>query len=98
MDLSPWTENQPCKCTTSEIVPSKLRYSEQLNHLIKSLYNEHTKFLYSTSVSNALSPVQKTILPVVSNEVSPVSMRVLNKHAPRKPDKHKTKLLGKNCD
>ena len=49
IDLTPRTDDRLRNCTNSGSVPSKFYIPERLKHL-RTLDDEHTKFLYSPSV------------------------------------------------
>ena len=55
----------------------------------------NTQFFYSPSVPIIFPQVQKSDLPVLSNRVFPVSLRMHKKTAEVKPAKHKKISRGK---
>ena len=57
IDLSPWTDNRLRYCTNNGSVPSNF-FPERLKNL-KTLDDEHTKSLYSPSVSSTFPQMQK---------------------------------------
>ena len=88
IDLSPPTDDRLRYCTNSGSVPSKRYIPERLMHL-RTLDDEHTKFLYIPSVPIAFPQVQKPFSSVLSKRVYPVSMRMRNKSTQRKLASHK---------
>ena len=94
VDLSPRTDDILRYCTNSGSVPSKYYIPERLKHL-KTLDNEHTKFLYSPSVPIAFPQVQKPLSSVLPKRVYPVSMRMHSKFTERKLASHKKTSGGK---
>ena len=88
IDLSPRTDDHLLYCTNSGNTPSKFYVPENLKHL-KHLNDEHTKSLYSPSVPIIFPQMQKYFPSVLSKRVYPVSLRMHNKSAQRKPAKHK---------
>ena len=87
IDLSPRTDDRLRYCTNSGFVPSKFCIPEILKHL-RTLDDKHTKSLYSPSVPIAFPQMQKSLSSVLPKRVCPVSMRMHNKSAQRKPAKH----------
>ena len=63
--FSPRTDDRLRYCTNSGSVPSNVYVPDRLKHL-KTLDNEHTKFLYSPSVPFSFSQIQKPVSPVFS--------------------------------
>ena len=94
IDLSPRTDDRLCYCSKSGSVPSKFYVPERLKHL-RTLDDEHTKFLYSPSVPIAFPQMQKSISSVLPKKVYPVSMRMHSKSAKRKLANHKKLSRGK---
>ena len=80
IDLSPRTDDRLRYCINSGSVPSKFYVPERLKHL-RSLDDEHTKFLYSPSVAIAFPQRQKSLSPVLPKRVYPVFMRMHSKSA-----------------
>ena len=78
--LSPWTDESLRYCTNSGSVPSKFYIPDRLKHL-KTLYNRHTKSLYSPSVPIASPQMQKSLSSVLPQRVCPFSMQRLSKSA-----------------
>ena len=94
IDLSPRTHARLRYCTNSGSVPSKFYIPECLKHL-RSLDDEHTKFLYSPSVPIAFPQMQKPLSSVLPKRVYPVSMRMHSKSTRRKLARHKKTSRGK---
>ena len=95
IDLSPRTDDRLRYCTNSGSVPSKFYFPERLKHL-RTLDDEHTKFLYSPSVPIAFPQVQKPLSSSFPKRVYPVSMRIHTKSTQRKLASHKKTSGGKN--
>ena len=87
VDLSPRTVDRLRYCTNSGSVPSKFYIPERSKHL-RTLDDEHTKFLYSPSVPIAFPQMQKSLSSVLPKRVYPVSMRMHSKSAERKLANH----------
>ena len=79
IDLSPRTDDRLRYCTNSGSVPSKYYNPERLKHL-RTLDDEHTKFLYSPSVFITFPQMQKSLLSVLPQRVYPVSMQMHSKY------------------
>ena len=94
IDLSPRTDDRLRYCTNTESIPSKFHLPDQLKQS-KRLDNEHTKSLYSPSVPILLPQMQNSFPSDLPKRVHPVSLRMQNKSAQRKPAKHKKTLRGK---
>ena len=94
IDLSPRTDDRLRYCTNSGSVPSKCYIPERLKHL-RTLDNEHTKSLYSPSVTIAFPQMQKSLSSVLPKRVYPVSMRMHSKSAQSKLASHKKTSRGK---
>ena len=94
IDLSPRTDDRLRYCTNSGSIPSKFYIPERLKHL-RTLDDEHTKFLYSPSVPIAFPQMQTPLSSVLPKRVYPVSIGMHNKSARRKPAKHKKISRGK---
>ena len=94
IDLSPRTDDRLRYCTNTGSVPSKFYIPERLKQS-KLLDNEHTKSLYSPSVPIIFPQMQKSFPSVLPKRVYPVSLRMHNKSAQRKPAKHKKTSRGK---
>ena len=94
IDLSPRTDDRLRYCTNSGSVPSKFYIRERLKHL-RTLDDEHTKSLYSPSVSIAFPQMQGSLSSVLPKRVYPVSMRMHSKSAQRKLANHKKTSRGK---
>ena len=94
IDLSPRTDDRLRYCTNSGSVPSKFYIPEPLKHL-RTLDDEHTKFLYSPSVPNAFPQMQMSLSSILPKRVYPVSMRMHSKSTQRKLASHKKTSRGK---
>ena len=88
IDLSPRTDDRLRYCTNTGSIPSKFYIPERLKQS-KVLDDEHTKSLYSPSVPIIFPRMQKSFPSVLPKRVYPVSVRMHNKSAQRKPAKHK---------
>ena len=94
IDLSPRTDDRLHYCTNTGSVPSKFYILDRLKQS-KILDDEHKKSLYSPSVPIIFPQMQKSFPSVLSKRVYPVSLRMHNKSAQRKPAKHKKASRGK---
>ena len=83
IDLSPRTHDRLRYCTKRGSVPSKFYIPERLKQL-RTLDDEHTKALYSTSVPIALQQMQKPLSSVLPKTVYPVSMRMHSESTEKK--------------
>ena len=88
IDLSPRTDDRLRYSTNSGPVPSKFYIPERLKHLM-TLDDEHAKSLYSPSAPIIFPQMQKSFPSVLPKRVYPVSLRMHNKSAKRKPAKNK---------
>ena len=88
IDLSPRTDDQLGYCTNTGSIPSKFYIPDRLKQS-KILDDEDKKSLYSPSVPIIFPQKQKTFPSVSPKRVYPVSLRMHNKSAQRKPAKHK---------
>ena len=88
IDLSPRTDDRLRYCTNSGSVPSKFYITERLK-LLRTLDDEHTKSLYSSSDPIAFPQMQKSLSSVLPKRVYPVSMRMHSKSTQRKLANHK---------
>ena len=93
IDLSPRTDDRLRYCTNTESIPSKVYIPERLKQS-KILDNEHVKSLYSPSVPVIFPQMQRSFPSVLPKRVDPVSLRMHNKSAQRKPAKHKKTSSG----
>ena len=93
IDLSPRTDDRIRYCTNTGSIPSKFYTPDRLKQS-KYLDDEHTKSLYS-SVPIIFPQMQKSFPSVLPKVVHPVSLRMHNKSAQRKPPKHKKTSHGK---
>ena len=94
LDLSPRTDGRLRYCTNTGSIGSKFHIPDRLK-LSKLLDDEHTKSLYSPIVPINFPQRRKLFPSVLPKRVYPVSLRVQNKSAQRKPAKHKKTSLGK---
>ena len=94
IDLSPRTDDRLRYCRNSGSVPSKFYIPERLKHL-RTLDDEHTKSLYSSSFPIAFPQMQKSLSLVLPKRIYPVSMRMHNKSTQRKLANHKKTSRGK---
>ena len=94
IDLSPRTDDRLRYCTNTGSVPSKFYIPDRLKQS-KVLVDEHTKSLYSPSFPIVFPQMQKSFPSVLPKTVYPVSLRMHNKSAQRKPAKHKKTSPGK---
>ena len=67
IDLSPRTDDRLCWCTNTRSIPSILYFPQRLKHL-KSLDDEHTKFVYSPSAPVVFPQMQKSFPSVMAKE------------------------------
>ena len=81
-------------CTNSGPVRSKFCIPDRLKHL-GTFDDEQTKSVYSPSVPIIFPQMQKSFLSVLPKRVYPVSLRMHNKSAQRKPAKYKKTSRGK---
>ena len=93
-DLSPRTDDRLRYCTNTGSIPSKFYISERLKQS-KILDDKHKKSFYSPSVPIIFPQMQKSFPSVLPKRVYPVSMRMHNKSAQRKPAKHNNTSRGK---
>ena len=84
IDLSPRTDDRLRYCTNTGSIPSKFYIPERLKQS-KFLDDEHTKSFYSPGVPIIFPQMQKSFPSVLPNRVYPVSLRMYNKSAQRKP-------------
>ena len=94
IDLSPRTDDRLRYCTNTGSTPSKFYIRDRLKQS-KVLDDEHTKCLYSPSVPIIFPQTQKSFPSVLPKRFYPVSLRLHNKSAQRKPAKHKKTSRGK---
>ena len=94
IDLSPRTDDRLRYCTNNGSIPSKFYIPERLKQS-KVLDDEHIKSLYSTSVPIVFPQMQRSFPSVLPKRVYPVSLRMHNKSAQRRPAKHKKTSRGK---
>ena len=94
MDLSPLTDGSLRYCTNSGPVSSKFCITERLKRL-RTLDDEHTKFLYSPKVPISFPQMHKPLSSVLPKRVYPVSMGMHSKSTHRKLANHKKTSRGK---
>ena len=94
VDLSPRTDDRLRYCTNTGSLPSKFYNPDRLKQS-KILDIEHTKSLNSPSVSIIFPQMQKSFPSILPKRVYPVSLRMHNKSARRKPAKNKKTSRGK---
>ena len=94
IDLSPRTDDRLRYCTNTGSIPSKF-YIPEGPKQSKILDDEHTKSLYSPGVPIIFPQIQKCFPSVLPKRFYPVSLRMHNKSAQRKPAKHKKTSPGK---
>ena len=94
IDLSPCSDDRLRYCTNTGSIPSKLYIPDQLKES-KISDDEHTKSIYSPSVPIIFPQKQKSFPSVLPKRAYPVSLRMHNKFAQRKPAKHKKTSRGK---
>ena len=94
IDLSPRTDDRLRYCTNTGSIPSIFYIPERLKQS-KTFDDEHTKSLYSPSIPIIFPQMQKSFPSVLPKRIYPVSLRMHNKSAQRKPAKHKKTSLGK---
>ena len=95
IDSSPRTEDRSRYCTNTGSIPLNFYIPDRLRQSI-ILDDEHTKFLYSPNVPIIFPQMQKCFPSVLPKKVYPVSLRMHNKSAQRKPAKHKKTTRGKS--
>ena len=94
IDLSPRTDDRLRYCTNTGSILSKFHILDRLKQS-KKLEDEHTKSLYSPSVPVIFPQMQKSFPSVLPKRFHPVSLRMHNKSAQRKPAKPKKTSRGK---
>ena len=94
IDLSPRTDDRLRYCTNTGSIHSNFYIPERLKQS-KTLDDEHTKSLYSLSVPIIFPQMQRSFPSVLPKKVSPISLRMHNQSAQRKPAKHKKTSRGK---
>ena len=94
IELSPRTDDRLRYCTNTGSFPQNF-ISQTGWNTQKFLGDEHTKSLYSPSVSLIFPQRQKSFPSVLPKRVYPVSLRLHNKSAQRKTAKHKETSPGK---
>ena len=94
IDLSRRTDDRLRYCTNSGSVPSKFCIPERLKHL-RTLYDEHTIYLFSPSVPIAFPRMQKSLSLTLPKRVYPFSLRMHSKSTQTKLANHKKTSRGK---
>ena len=94
IDMSPRTDDRLRYCTNTGSIRSKFYIPDRLKQS-NNLDKEHTNSLYSPSVPIIFPQMQKSFPSVLPKTVYPVSLRMHDKSAQRKPAKHKTTSRGK---
>ncbi len=94
IDLSRRTDDRLRYCTNTGSNPSKIYIPDRQNQS-KILDDEHTKSLYSPGVPIIFPQMRKSFPSILPKRVYPVSLRMHNKSAQRKPAKHKKTSRGK---
>ena len=92
-DLSPRIDDRLRYCRNTGSIPSKF-YIPDSPEQLNTLDNEHTKSFYSPSVPIFFPQVQKPFPSVLPKRVYPVSLRMHNKSAERKPAKDEKASRG----
>ena len=88
IDLSRRTDDRLRYCTNTGSIPSSFYIPDRRKHS-KILDDEHTNSLHSASVPFNFQQMQKYFPSVLPKRVYPISLRMHNKVAQRKPAKHK---------
>ena len=88
LDLLPRTTDRLRYCTKTGSIPSRLFIPDRQNES-KFLDHEHTKSLYSPSILIIFAQMQQSFPSVLPKSVYPVSLRMHDRSALRKPEKHK---------
>ena len=83
IDLTPRTDDRLRYCTNSGNIPSKLNVPDHLKHL-KYLDDEHTKSLYSPSITALFPRMQNSLSENLSKRSHPTSQRMHRQPAARK--------------
>ena len=94
IDLSPRRDDRLRFCANTGSNSSKFHIPDQLKQS-KNLVNEHTKCLYSPIVPINFPQMQKVFPSVLPKRLYPVSLRMHEKSAQRKPAKHEKTSCGK---
>ena len=94
IDLSPRTDDRLRYCTNTGSIPSKFFIPDRLKQS-KILDDEHTKSLYSPNIPIIFPQMPKSFPSVLPKKIYPVSLRMHNNSAQRKPAKHKETSRGK---
>ena len=92
--LLPRRDDRLRYCTNTGNIPSKFFTPDRLKQS-RILNDEHTKSPYSPSVPFFSPQMQKSFPSVLPKRVYPVSLRMHNNSAQRKPAKHKKTSRGK---
>ena len=94
IDLSPRTDDRLLYCTNTESIPPKFFIPHRLKQS-KFLDEEHTNSFNSPSNPIIFPQMQMSFPSVLLKRFYPVSLRLHNKSAQRKPAKHKKTSRGK---
>ena len=94
IDLLPRTDRRLRYCTNTGFNPSKFFIPDRLKQS-KILDDEHILTLYSASLPIIFPQMQISFPSVLPKRVYPVSLRMHNKSAQRKPVNHKKSSRGK---
>ena len=94
IDLSPRTDYGLRYCTNTGSVPSDFYFPDRVKQST-FLDDEHTKSLYFPSAPICFPQLQKSFPLVLPKKDHPVSLRMHNISAQRKPAKHKKTSRGK---
>ena len=93
IDLSPRTDDRLHYCTNTGSIPSNFCLTERLKQ--SKIWTMNTQNLYSPNVPIVYAQMQMSFPSVLPKRVYPVSLRMHNKSAQRKPAKHKKTSRGK---
>lgn len=94
IDLSPRTDDRLRYCTNSGKIPCRFYLPKSLQR-ITFLDDEHTKHLYTRSVPNFISHLQKTLPFSLPKRVYSIPKRVYSKHVTRRVTRRKKKTNTK---
>ena len=97
IDLSPRTDDRLRDSTNTGSSPSKFYIPDRLKQS-KILDDDYAKSLYPPSVPIICPQMQKSFSSVLPKKGYPVSLRMHNKSAQRKPVKHKKTTSGQTSE
>ena len=97
IDLSPRTDDRLRYCTNTGSIPLNFYITDRMTQS-ETLDDEHTKSLQTPSVPIIFPQRQVSFPSVLPKIVYPVSLRMHNKSARRKPAKHKKTSRGNNSN